>query len=66
MFQNNVEVKMESSNAKLSMYLPIGLTQAKRKEMLKTPSIVLKFRTRGASFNGHAVNTSVRVALQGH
>jgi len=57
---------MESSNAKLSMYLPIGLTQAKRNEMLKTPSIILKFRTRGASFNGNAVNTSVHVALHRH
>ena len=57
---------METSNAKLSMYLLIGLTQVKRNKMLKTPSIILKFGTRGASFNGHKVNTSVRVALHRH
>ena len=57
---------METSNAKLSMYLPMGLTQVKRNEMLRTPSIILKFGTRGASFNGHTVNTSVRVALHRH
>ena len=55
---------METSN--FSMYLLIGLTQVKRNKMLKTPSIILKFGTRGASFNGHTVNISVRVALHRH